>query len=87
MRASLERSPPTKLAVATEALLRAQLLDRRGAVADAIAAAESARAIHAPWWRARASRLVGELAGDEDALREAERLEKDLGLSAIRPGS
>ena len=87
MRASLERSPATKLAVATEALLRAQLLDRRGAVADAIAAAESARAIHAPWWRARASRLVGELAGDEDALREAERLEKDLGLSAIRPGS
>jgi class 3 adenylate cyclase/tetratricopeptide (TPR) repeat protein len=87
MRASLERSPPTNLAVATEAVLRAQLLARRGAVADAIAAAESARVIHAPWWRAKASRLVGELAGDADALGEAERLEQALGLSAIRPRS
>ena len=52
------------------------LLARRGAVADAIAAAESARVIHAPWWRAKASRLVGELAGDADALGEAERLER-----------
>jgi hypothetical protein len=87
MRVSLERSPPTNLAVATEAVLRAQLLARRGAVADAIAAAQSARVIHAPWWRAKASRLVGELAGDADALGEAERLEQALGLSAIRPRS
>ena len=65
----------------------AQLLARRGAVADAIAAAESVRGIHAPWWRAKASRLVGELAGDADALGEAERLEQALGLSAIRPRS
>jgi len=87
MRVSLERSPPTNLAVATEAVLRAQLLARRGAVADAIAAAESARVIHAPWWRAKASRLVGELAGDADGLGEAGRLEQALGLSAIRPRS
>jgi hypothetical protein len=81
MRASLERSTPTNLAVATEALLRARLLARRGAVADAIAVAGSVRAIHAPWWRAKASRLVGELAADEEALREAELLEQRLGMS------
>ncbi|MGN6799089.1 MAG: ATP-binding protein, partial [Gaiellaceae bacterium] len=79
MRASFERSPPSSLAVATEALLRARLLARRGRVDDAITVAESARGIHAPWWRAKACRLIAELAGDEDARREAERLEKGLG--------
>jgi tetratricopeptide (TPR) repeat protein len=85
MRASFERSPPSSLAVATEALLRARLLARRGAVDDAIAAAESARGIHAPWWRAKAARLVGELAGHDEALREAQELEAGLGLARIRP--
>lgn len=80
MRASLDRSPPTALSVATEALLRARLLARRGAVDDAVAAARSARDIHAPWWRSRAARLVGELTGDEDAVREAERIEAALGV-------
>jgi class 3 adenylate cyclase/tetratricopeptide (TPR) repeat protein len=87
MRASLARSPPTRLAVATEELLRARLLAQRGAVAEAVAAAQAARDVRAPWWRAKAARLAGELAGDEQALREAERLESGLGLAAIRSAS
>jgi class 3 adenylate cyclase/tetratricopeptide (TPR) repeat protein len=87
MRASLERSRTTDLAVSTEALLRARLLARRRALDEAIAAAESARVVRAPWWRAKAARLVGELAGDEEALRQAEALEAGLGLRAVRPAS
>jgi class 3 adenylate cyclase/tetratricopeptide (TPR) repeat protein len=81
MRASLDRSPPSSLAVATEALLRARLLARRGSVGEAIAAAQAARVVRAPWWRAKASRLVGELAGDAQALHDAELLEQSLGLA------
>jgi hypothetical protein len=84
MRASLERLPPTKLALSTEAFLRARLLAQRGSVTEAIAAAQSARDVRAPWWRAKAARLVGELTGDEQALREAEELERRLGLPGIR---
>jgi hypothetical protein len=73
--------------VSTEALLRARLLARRRALDEAIAAAESARVVRAPWWRAKAARLVGELAGDEEALRQAEALEAGLGLRAVRPAS
>jgi class 3 adenylate cyclase len=87
MRASLRQSPSTKLARATEALLRARLLARRGAGDEALLAARAARDVRAPWWRAQAARLVGELAGDEEALREAERLETSLGLPAVRPAS
>ena len=84
MRASFERVPPTNLALATEALLRARLLARRGATDQALAAARAARDVRAPWWRARAARLVGELAGDDQALREAQALETSLGLAAVR---
>src|SRR3954468_2403092 len=87
MRGSFTRSPPTNLALSTEALLRARLLARRGSIAEAIAAAQSARDVRAPWWRAKAVRLVGELAGDEDALREAQELENRLGLPGIPPGA
>jgi class 3 adenylate cyclase/tetratricopeptide (TPR) repeat protein len=87
MRASLERLPPTNLAVSTEALLRARLLAERGTLAEAIVAARSAREVRAPWWRAKAARLVGELANDVAALREAERLEAGLGLASARPTS
>jgi class 3 adenylate cyclase/tetratricopeptide (TPR) repeat protein len=85
MRASLARSPPTRLAVATEERLRARLLVRRGDTAEAIVLARSACDVRAPWWRAQASRLVGELANDRAALREADRLEAGLGLAAVRP--
>jgi hypothetical protein len=87
MRASLARTPPSGLAVSTEALLRARLLVRRGSVAGAIAAAEAARDVRAPWWQAKAGRLVGELAGDEHALREAQQIEARLGLSAVQSTS
>ncbi|HET7129195.1 MAG TPA: adenylate/guanylate cyclase domain-containing protein [Gaiellaceae bacterium] len=80
MRASLARSRPTGLAVATEALLRARLLAHRGSRAEAIAAAQAARDVRAPWWRAKASRLLGEVGGDEAALREAQLLERKLGM-------
>jgi tetratricopeptide (TPR) repeat protein len=81
MRASLARRPPTRLAAATEQLLRARLLAHRGSVEEAIAAARSASDVRAPWWRAKAARLVGELAGDGQALREAEVLERSLGVA------
>jgi len=84
MRASLARSSPSRLAVATERLLRARLLVRRGDTAEAIVLARSACDVRAPWWRAQASRLVGELANDRAALREAERLEAGLGLATVR---
>jgi tetratricopeptide (TPR) repeat protein len=87
MRASLARSPPTRLAVATEELLRARLQARRGDTAGAVALAQAARKVQAPWWRAQASRLAGELANDQDALREAEQLEARLGVAAVRPAS
>jgi hypothetical protein len=67
--------------------LRARLHAHRGQVAEAVAAAQAARDVRSPWWRARAARLVGELVGDDDALREAEGLEAGLGLAGIRPAS
>jgi tetratricopeptide (TPR) repeat protein len=87
MRASFQRSAPTGLAVSTELLMRARLLAQRGAAADALAAAEAAREVRAPWWRAKAARLVGELVGDEAALRQAEQIEGRLGLAPVRPAS
>jgi soluble cytochrome b562 len=80
MRASLARTQPTGLTASTEALLRARLLARQGAVDEAIAAARAACDVRAPWWRAKASRLLGELADDAQALREAGRLEAALGV-------
>ena len=87
MRATFVRAPPTGLAVSTEALLRARVLAQRGAIPEAIAAARAAREVRAPWWRAKAARLVGELAGDTHALREAEQFEARLGLAPVRSTS
>jgi tetratricopeptide (TPR) repeat protein len=79
MRASLERGAPSRLARATEALLRARLLLARG---DAAASGtEARRALEllgdrgAPWWRAKAIRALErageasvELAGEAQAI-------------------
>jgi class 3 adenylate cyclase/tetratricopeptide (TPR) repeat protein len=84
MRATFTARSPTRLAVGTEALLRARLLARSGRIDDAVAAAAEASDVPAPWWRAKALRLRGALADDGAALREAERLEARLGVSAAR---
>ncbi|MDX6407853.1 MAG: hypothetical protein QOE13_924 [Gaiellaceae bacterium] len=84
MRASLDAHRPTPLARATEALLRARLLLFRGQLTDAVAEAERALVLlesRAPWWRAKAIRIL-EQGGAANArqLEEARTVEARLGI-------
>jgi hypothetical protein len=85
MRASLERGSPSRLARATEAILRSRQL---AAEDPKSAAAEAERALgelagRAPWWRLQAMRVL-EAAGaaSDDLLKESAAIERLLGLTA-----
>jgi hypothetical protein len=84
MRAKIDASPPDRLASAVEALLRGRLALERKDPGEA--AAQARRSLEllgagAPWWRAKAIRLL-EAAGDADAelLGVAGELEAQLGI-------
>jgi hypothetical protein len=82
MRARLEVGRPTGLARGVEALLRASLLLARGEADGAVAQANSALAvIRAPWWRAKAIRVL-ERAGAAETLQldEVRSIEARLGI-------
>jgi tetratricopeptide (TPR) repeat protein len=84
MRARLDAGPSTALSRATEAILRGRLLLARGRMEPAAEAAEQALAEavdRAPWWRAKAIRVL-EQAGEADAtlLQEAAAIEARLGF-------
>jgi class 3 adenylate cyclase len=74
MRASVTLRSSTKLAIATESLLRARLLMRRGRDEEAQHAARAALVTEAPWWRAKVYRLLGDPKADE--------IERELGIPA-----
>ena len=84
MRARLTRGRPTHLARAAEALLRARLLLARSEDSGAVAEAERALAetvASAPWWRARAIRILQQAgAADEPLVDEAKSIEARLGI-------
>jgi tetratricopeptide (TPR) repeat protein len=85
MRARLSRGHATHLARATEALLRARLLLARGEDSGAVAEAEralAATAASAPWWRAKAIRILQQAgAAAEPLVDEAKSIEARLGIS------
>jgi class 3 adenylate cyclase/tetratricopeptide (TPR) repeat protein len=82
MRARLTRGRATHLAQATEALLRARLLLARGEDAGAVTEAKrvlAETAASAPWWRARAIRILQQAgAADEPLVDEAKAIEARL---------
>ena len=87
MRARLALPPTTRLAEATEALLRARLLLARG---DHEASAETARralshtAASGPWWRTKAIRVLEQAGAAPRALvEEAESIEARLGIGSV----
>ena len=70
----------------SEALLRARLLamqgDPRGATEQSQRALSELRACRAPWWIAKAIRVVESAgAAGRDLVQEAEAIERRLGLS------
>ena len=83
MRASLDRGAPSRLARATQALLRAKLLLARGD--SGASGSEAKRALEllgdegAPWWRAKAIRAL-ERAGEAgvELVGEAQAIEAGL---------
>jgi hypothetical protein len=86
MRSRLELSPTTRLASAVEALLRARLRSAQRRPRDA--AAEARRTLDllgegAPWWRAKAIRVLEDAGAADDRLRAlAASLESGLGVAA-----
>ena len=83
MRGSLERGSSSRLARATEAILRSWLLAATGEEGTR-ASAEAALAVlgdRAPWWRGKAIRALETAGGAAPALvREAEEIERHLGI-------
>jgi tetratricopeptide (TPR) repeat protein len=86
MRARLEGGRATSLASATESLLRARLLLSRGEDRDAEGAAERTLALlgdRAPWWRAKAIRVLEQAgAASTDLLETARTIEARLGIAS-----
>ncbi|MDQ2967314.1 MAG: AAA family ATPase [Actinomycetota bacterium] len=84
MRARLDRDGATALARSTEALLRARLMLTRAEDVEATAAAERALAElgdRAPWWRAKAIRVLEQAgAAGADLLEDARKIEASLGI-------
>ena len=81
MRARLGRGPATRLARATEAILRSRLLLARGEREAAATEAAAALGTTSPWWRAKALRaLEAAEAASAAQLAEAGLLERSLGL-------
>jgi class 3 adenylate cyclase/tetratricopeptide (TPR) repeat protein len=84
MRARLVSQRSSALARATEALLRARLLLARGDDLAAAGAADRALAElgdRAPWWRAKAIRVLEQAgAASPDQLEEARTIEASLGI-------
>jgi hypothetical protein len=85
MRTSLCRGRPTHLARATEALLRARLLllrdEHAGVVTEANLSLEHTTG-RAPWWRAKAIRVLEQVgAADKALLDEARSIELLLGIT------
>ena len=85
MSARLDRGHPSSLARATEELLRARLLLARGELPEAAAQAERTLARlgdGAPWWRAKAIRVLEQAgAGDASLAREARSIEEQLRIA------
>jgi hypothetical protein len=84
MRTRLAAGPSTVLSRSTEAILRSRLALARADVETAMAAAEEALAEtagRAPWWRAKAIRVL-ERAGAANAhlVDEARSIERRLGI-------
>jgi hypothetical protein len=88
MRARLELSPTTRLAVAVEALLRARLRSAQHRPQDASAEARRTLGLlgeGGPWWRAKAIRVLEDAgAADEVLPALAASLEAALGLAPRR---
>jgi hypothetical protein len=84
MRARLAAGPSTVLSRATEALLRARLALARAETETAAAAAGEAVAVtdgRAPWWRAKAIRVLDQAgAAQPSLLAEADAIEARLGI-------
>jgi ATP/maltotriose-dependent transcriptional regulator MalT len=84
MRTRLETAPSTSLARATEAILRGRLLLAQGRPEQAVAAAGHAlteSAGRAPWWRAKAIRILDHAgAADGSLIDEATSSEMSLGI-------
>jgi class 3 adenylate cyclase/tetratricopeptide (TPR) repeat protein len=84
MRTRLETAPSTSLARATEAILRGRLLLAQGRPEQAVAAAGHAlteSAGRAPWWRAKAIRILDHAgAADGSLIDEATSIEMSLGI-------
>src|SRR4051794_1294009 len=83
MRVSLDKGTPSRLARATEALLRARLslahADPDGATAQALRALDLLGEAGAPWWRAKAIRVLETAGAAEPALLdEAKVIEERL---------
>ncbi len=85
MRGSLSSRSSTVLSRATEAILRARLAFARADVGAAVAAATETVANtlgRAPWWRAKAIRLLEQAGGaDPQLTAEAKAIESRLGIT------
>ena len=86
LRAASEGKNLSKLALASQALLRSRLALAEGDAAEAAVEAERALQTQAPWWRALALRAL-EAAGaaTPEALAEAAALEQTLGVEPRTP--
>jgi hypothetical protein len=81
LRASNEGRLPALLSVASESVLRSQVLLAEGDTTAAAAEAERALDTQAPWWRLQARRgLAAAGAAPPEALAEAIALERSLGI-------
>ncbi|MGZ4332933.1 MAG: adenylate/guanylate cyclase domain-containing protein [Gaiellaceae bacterium] len=81
LRASMEGRRVSQLALASQALMRSQLLLAEGDAPAAAAEAERALATRAPWWRSRALRaLAAAGTATAEVFAEADALERSLGI-------
>jgi class 3 adenylate cyclase len=84
--AASEGKSVSKLALASQALMRSWLLLAKGETDAAAAEAERALVTEAPWWRSRALRaLEAADAATRETLAEAVALERSLGLESEPP--